>query len=82
MARQTTRKDLTRLFKQLDEDDRERVLDYARRLADGSGTSDGPRKSLAKGSNGPSYLAAADENRYEHLKEEYENNRRPTDMAP
>jgi len=65
MAQRTTHKALTRVFKNLSDEDRERVIDYAERLSKGSGGSTGGRESLADGRKGPSYVAAADTDEYD-----------------
>lgn len=66
MVRKPTAKRLTRLFKRLDDDDREQVIQHAERLAD-SDTSKSP-ESLVEGDTRPSYMAAVDEDAYEQKK--------------
>jgi hypothetical protein len=66
MARQTMRKDMRRLFKRLDDDDRERVLKFAEQLAESD--SGKTPESLVEGQSLPSYTAAVSEEAYERKK--------------
>lgn len=76
--RATKYDDLRSAFKNLDEDDRERVLRHAEQLENKTTSPD----SLTDNGSDPSYLAAADPEQYNRLKKEYETGKRPEDMAP
>ncbi|WP_262181714.1 hypothetical protein [Haloarcula laminariae] len=73
MAR-TTRKELRNVFKSLDDEDRERVLDFAERLA-GDDTPNSP-ESLVDDDPLPSYQAAAGEDMFKRKKKEKEREKR------
>jgi hypothetical protein len=75
MARDTTaRRKLRQVFKQLDDDDRERVLDFAEQLAGASSSVDAAAKSLTDGEGKvPSYTAAVDPDEYKRRRADQEN---------
>jgi len=78
-----SRKKVKRMLRKINDEDAERLADYAERLADGTAKRDGARESLAPGENNvPSYTAAADEREYESKKRKAKRADHPDDMAP
>ena len=75
MGRKPIRK-AEQLMKQLSKEDRERVVEFAERLANDAPSSSSSQESLTQG-NEPSYLALADELSYTTAREEIERNVRP-----
>jgi hypothetical protein len=67
MSNQTTRREVRKTINQLSDEDRKRVLGYARRLSKGSAGSSPP--SLAEHDGQPSYVAAAGDAEYNYERE-------------
>jgi len=78
-----SRKKVKKMLRRMNDEDAERLADYAERLADGTAKRDGARESLAPGENNvPSYTAAADEDEYAGRKRKAKRTDHPDDMPP
>jgi len=84
MGRKNARRRLNRLLKSLDREDRDRLINYAKRLSDGEQTAKGTdgSESLVPNDHTPSYTAAVDEGEYQRRRQDAGRSDVPDDMTP
>lgn len=84
MGRKTARRRLNRLLNDLDDDGREQLLEYAKRLSGAEQTAKGAgaAESLVPNDGTPSYTAAADPDEYNRRRQKSKRGDVPDDMTP